>query len=184
MGEPKECRLVALLCEPDPDLRKIIDAFVIRFNAAYGMSGSERWDLTKEDWQRYEFLGDRVLNLIVAQHLFTLRNPVMDGREMSGIAGEIASERVLSVILQQSGGECLARLIPDVLCGQETTGDGVMYGAFEALLGALYCEYGLDEVVSLVTGIMNTPLKTGGTSRGGSGFSGKFSGTGNNPSFK
>ena len=74
MSEPPALPLIELLWIPHPDITCIINTFVTRFNAVYGTPGAERWDITKEDWQRYEFLGDRVLNLIVAQTLFTQRN--------------------------------------------------------------------------------------------------------------
>jgi ribonuclease-3 len=165
MGEPMASRLTDLFCEPDPDLRKIVDLFIIRYNAAYGISGSGNWDLTIEDWQRYEFLGNRVLNLIVAQQLFTLRNPVMGEREMTGIMGDVVSTHSLDAILKQYGEGSFSRLIPP---GIEIRGPNearVITGRFEAFLGALYCEYGLDEVVSLVTGIMKTSLRQYDASR-------------------
>ena len=159
------CRLTDLFCEPDPDLRKIVDLFIVRYNAAYGMSGSGNWDLTTDDWQRYEFLGERVLKLIVAQQLFTLRNPVMDEGDMTGIMGDVVSNRSLDAILQQYGEGSFSKLIPPGIRVQVTNGDRITPGAFEALLGALYCEYGLDEVVSLVTGIMKSSLRQYDASR-------------------
>ena len=70
--------LIELLHCPDPDVNRIINKFVTRFNAAYGITGTDRWDITKEDWQRYEFLGDRVLSLIIAQSLFSQRDAVLN----------------------------------------------------------------------------------------------------------
>ena len=73
MMEESGQSLIELLHSQDPDIDHIISVFVSRFNAAYGDPHAERWDITKEDWQRYEFLGDRVLNLIIAQTLFAQR---------------------------------------------------------------------------------------------------------------
>jgi len=74
MGGLQEPPLIDLLRWPEPDLGRIIDRFVTRYNAVYGRAALPYWDISSDDWQRYEFLGDRVLNLIIAQHLFSLRN--------------------------------------------------------------------------------------------------------------
>ena len=74
-GEPGDS-LIELLYDTRPDVNRIIDTFISRFNAVYGDPAAVRWDISKEDWQRYEFLGDRVLNLIIAQSLFTRREGI------------------------------------------------------------------------------------------------------------
>ena len=58
MNEKSGLSLMELLHSPDPDVNRIINTFVTRFNATYGIMGTDRWDITKEDWQRYEFLGE------------------------------------------------------------------------------------------------------------------------------
>jgi ribonuclease III len=150
--------LIELLHSPDPDINRIINTFVTRFNAAYGIPGSDRWDITKEDWQRYEFLGDRVLNLIVAQSLFTQRNEMLDEGEMTRILGSLVSNRALDTITRQHGKKTFTRLIPGVIGEQNTYGERITGGAFEAFIGALYCEVGLDDVAYFVNTIMADAL--------------------------
>ncbi|MDD1693459.1 MAG: putative dsRNA-binding protein [Methanoregula sp.] len=150
--------LVELLHSPDPDINRIINTFVTRFNAAYGIPGTDRWDITKEDWQRYEFLGDRVLNLIVAQSLFTQRNGVLDEGEMTRILSGIVSNRALDTLTRRHGKTAFTRLIPTVIGEQNTYGERITGGAFEAFIGALYCEVGLDDVAYFVSTIMGEAL--------------------------
>ena len=83
--------LMELLYSPEPAVTRIIDTFVNRFNAAYGIPGTDRWDVTKEDWQRYEFLDNRVLSLIIAQWLFTQRDTVLDEGSMTKILSGVVS---------------------------------------------------------------------------------------------
>jgi ribonuclease-3 len=151
--------LLDLLRSPHPDLALVIDAFVTRYNSAYGTAGSGRWEISKEDWQRFEFLGDRVLNLIVAQTLFTQRDAVLDEGEMTRMLSSVISNRGLASLTQRYGDAPIARLIPPVIGRQETYGPRIMGGAFEAFIGALYCEVGLDDVAFFVNALINDVLE-------------------------
>ncbi len=150
--------LIELLCSPDPDVNRIIDTFVTRFNAAYGIPGTDRWDITKEDWQRYEFLGDRVLSLIIAQSLFTQRNAVLNEGEMTKRLSDMVSNRALDALTRQHRKQTFTRLIPRSIGEQNTYGERITGGAFEAFIGALYCEVGLDDVAFFVNAIMEDAL--------------------------
>jgi hypothetical protein len=108
----QETRLIDLLRGPDPDVGRIINTFVERFNASYGVSGMIPWDLTKDEWQRYEFLGDRVLGLIVAQSLFTMRDPVLNEGEMTRVLSDMVANKALDAFLHKFDPEVFTRLIP------------------------------------------------------------------------
>ena len=112
--------LIELLNSPDPDVNRIINTFVTRFNAAYGIPGTDRWDITKEDWQRYEFLGDRVLSLIIAQSLFTQRDAVLDEGSMTKILSGVVSNRALDALTRQHEKKAFTRLIPKSIGMQNT----------------------------------------------------------------
>ena len=150
--------LIDLLHTPEPDVDRIINTFVRLFNEAYGIPGTDRWDITKEDWQRYEFLGDRVLNLIIAQSLFTQGNGVLNEGEMTRILGGIVSNRALNALTKQHERKTFTRLIPEAIGKQNTYGERITGGAFEAFIGALYCEVGLDDVAYFVNTIMAESL--------------------------
>lgn len=150
--------LIELLRAPEPDVHRIVSTFVTCFNAGYGHAGADRWDITKEDWERYEFLGDRVLNLIVAQALFTQRNVVLDEGGMTRILSGIVSNRALDTLTRQYGTTGFTRLIPRVIGEQNTYGERITGGAFEAFIGALYCEVGFDDVAYFVTAILGETI--------------------------
>jgi len=157
MTGPPGLSLIDLLSMPDPDVNRIIDTFVTRFNHVYGIPGTDLWDITCDDWQRYEFLGDRVLNLIVAQSLFTRRAGVLDEGRMTKILSGAVSNRALDALTRQYGREAFARLIPKAI-GENPYGERITGGAFEAFIGALYCEVGLDDVAYFVNAIMGDVL--------------------------
>jgi len=151
--------LIDLLRAPTPDLNRIIPVFVSCFNTAYGDPASDRWDITLEEWQRYEFLGDRVLNLVIAQVLFTQRHAVLTEGEMTRTLSAVVSNRALDMLIREHAEPALfSRLIPRVIGEQKTYGERITGGAFEAFVGALYCELGLDDVVFFISAIMKESL--------------------------
>jgi ribonuclease-3 len=102
--------------------------------------------------QRLEFLGDAVLQLVLAEALFTL---FPDDRE-----GELTKRR--AVLVQGRFLSTLAREIELGAClrlgaGEETMGgrvrDAALEDAFEALVGAVHLDGGLPAVRTAVLGI-------------------------------
>jgi ribonuclease III len=163
MSGQSQDSLLDLLYEQEPDVNRIISTFVSRFNAVYGNPASARWDISKEDWQRYEFLGDRVLELIVAQSLFTRREGALSEGEMTKSLNNVVSNRALDALIKKYDREIFSRLIPASIGEQETYGAKVTGGAFEAFIGALYCEVGLDDVTFFVTAVLRDAI--GGSGR-------------------
>jgi ribonuclease-3 len=151
--------LIDLLRVPSPDIDRIIETFVSRYNAAYGNPVTGRWDISTDDWQRYEFLGDRVLNLIIAQSLFSGMGMSLDEGEMTKILGWAVSNRSLDTLISRRTQGAIEQLIPPAIAGQHVYGERVRGGAFEALVGALYCEVGFDEVAVFVNNLFSDYLK-------------------------
>jgi len=149
MHERSGASLVDLLRSPDPDINRIIDMFVSSFNDAYGSHGAERWDVSKEDWQRFEFLGDRVLNLAIAQCLYSQKDTFLSEGEMTRILSGIVSNKSLGNFVKESD-ISVERLIPPIIGAQKTYRERIIGGAFEAFIGALYCEVGIDEVTIFI----------------------------------
>jgi ribonuclease-3 len=158
MGDETGNSLTGLLYVPDPDVNRIIDTFVTRFNTVYGNPDSVRWDISKEDWQRYEFLGDRVLGLIVAQALFTHSEGTLSEGEMTQRLSAIVANQALARLSKKYDQEIFSRLIPRCIGEQKTYGARISGGAFEAFIGALYCEVGLDDVTFFVISLVKDLL--------------------------
>lgn len=98
----------------------------------------------KEDNERLEYLGDAVLELTISDYLYhtypdknegeltKLRSSLVCERTLSGCARDIS----LGEMLRMSKGE-------DQTGGRER--DSILSDAFEALIGALYLDGGMDE---------------------------------------
>ncbi|MDD1716285.1 MAG: putative dsRNA-binding protein, partial [Methanolinea sp.] len=110
----------------------------VKDNPGEEISGEET------DYERLEFLGDRVLNLIVAEHLFR------DGRE---------SEGSMTSRMEAVKNQHLGALVPALGIGFENLvrvgrnqvkNSRILAGAFEAFVGALYLDAGMMRTKSIV----------------------------------
>jgi dsRNA-specific ribonuclease len=68
---------------------------------------SEKWNISNDEWQRYEFLGDRVLNLVVADYLYHQSPSNREGEmtregQMTKMMGVVSNES-LTVIIERNG---------------------------------------------------------------------------------
>jgi ribonuclease-3 len=120
-----------------------------RYNAAlthrsFVRENGEESDADETDYERLEFLGDRVLNLIVAEHLFR------DGRETEGTM----TSRMEAVKNQHLGA-----IVPALGIGFEdlvrvgrnqVKNSRILAGAFEAFVGALYLDAGMMKTKTVV----------------------------------
>jgi dsRNA-specific ribonuclease len=107
---------------------------------------SEKWNISNDEWQRYEFLGDRVLNLVAADYLYHQTPSNREG-EMTKMMGVVSNESLTGII--DRNGIDVARLIPETIGQQQTYGERVKGGAFEAFIGALYEIVGFEGTARL-----------------------------------
>lgn len=112
---------------------------------------AEGWHVSKDAWQRYEFLGDRVLNLVVAEYLYSLRPPVREGT-MTRKMGVVSNESLAGIA--HRAGIDTSVLIPAEIRQQQTYGDAVRGGAIEACIGAMYVHAGFSATRHFVLRLM------------------------------
>jgi len=103
----------------------------------------------RADYQRLEFLGDRVLGLVIASELYS-RIPNASEGEMSSRLHVLASGATCAAIAQRLNLTALIRF------GAQARNDGGRYSdniaadAIEALIGALYLDKGIDTARAFV----------------------------------
>ncbi len=100
--------------------------------------------LSCEDYERLEFLGDRVLNLLVAEHLFFMGHE-SEGHMTSRM--EVVKNQHLGAIVP-SLGIGFPEMIHVGQHQQRTT--RIIAGSFEAFIGAHYLESGLDSTRRMI----------------------------------
>jgi ribonuclease-3 len=99
--------------------------------------------------ERLEFLGDAVLGLVVAEALMKA-HPGLEEGKLSRLRASLVNARSLADAAR-------ARGVGDVLClgkGEERTGgrekDSLLADAYEAMLGAIYLDLGLEAARAVV----------------------------------
>ena len=103
----------------------------------------------KEDYERYEFLGDAVLELAVSDFLFKKNKGMKEG-EMTKIRASYVCEPTLAICARSFG------LQEHILLGkgEETQGsrnrDSIISDVFEAVIGAIYLDGGLSQAKQFI----------------------------------
>lgn len=103
-------------------------------------------------YERLEFLGDAVLQLVVTRYLFDTRPDLAEG-EMAKVRAAVVNERTLARVARN------IEVGPALLLGrgEELTGgrekDSLLSDALESLVGAIFREAGLPAVEPLILGL-------------------------------
>jgi ribonuclease III len=99
--------------------------------------------------ERLEFLGDAILGLVVADHLFGLQGSMPEGELAMARAAVVSTEALAEVATELRLGEAL-RLGK----GEDATGGrakrSILADAMEAVIGAVYVDAGLEAARALV----------------------------------
>ena len=123
----------------DPAL--LVSALTHRSAVAEGSAG--------ESFERLEFLGDAVLDLVIAELLYAAHPDLAEG-QMAKTRASVVGEPMLAAIADEVG------VGPALLLGvgEEQTGGrdkaSILSDALEALIGAVYVEAGFDTAAELV----------------------------------
>lgn len=109
-----------------------------------------------ENYERLEFLGDAVLQIIMSEYLYK-NTSFLEGK-MSKIRASYVCEQALRVYSEDLG------LIPYIKVGhgqQKDISDNIIADIFESTLGAIYLEFGLAKVKEIVYDICIPYIKSG-----------------------
>jgi ribonuclease-3 len=108
--------------------------------------------------QRLEFLGDAVLDLIVAEHL--LRNkPKQSEGALDRMRAEIVNGKTLTKLAREIGLAHALRVSEAQRQHHSDPSDSMLEDALEAIIGAIYLDSGIDEAREVVHHIFGTVLE-------------------------
>lgn len=146
-----EERLIAFLRQPEIGYADPGTDAIARYSAAFTHQSyireaqcGEESPPPYEDYERLEFLGDRVLNLIVAEYLFSLGHH-SEGSMTSCM--EVVKNQHIGAIVP-SLGIGFTEMIRVGRNQQKTT--RIIAGSFEAFIGAHYLERGLESTRRMI----------------------------------
>jgi len=121
------------------------------------------------DNERLEFLGDAILNLLIAEELFR-RCPSFSEGELTRRRAEIVNAAALAHLARSI---CLGAALL-LGRGEEKTGgrdkENILADSLEALFGAVYCDAGLDGVRRVILDIFSPLIAEAVTQRFDSDF--------------
>ena len=135
------------------DVNKYRKAFVHKSVVKNAKESSELPDFMTESYERYEFLGDSVLNLIVAKYLFhkfpnshegnltKIRTKLVNGKTLSILANklELSKFLILNYKVENINGRNNNRILEDV---------------FESLICAIYLDLGFNYAEKFVLNLI------------------------------
>ncbi len=145
-SDEQEAWLAELLPEPPKDIALYHRALT------HGSTG-------QADYQRLEFLGDRILGLVIADMLYHRYKDEAEGR-LSHRLNALVSGVTCAEIARQIG------LPPYIRLGKQARDDGaqqsdnVLGDVMEAVIGALYIDHGLNAARELIEQLWGPLLET------------------------
>lgn len=99
--------------------------------------------------ERMEFLGDSILSLIISTEIFH-RHPQLREGELSRLrAALVKGETIAKIAFELGIGDCLQLGVGELKSGGHQR-ESILAGAFEAVIGAIYCDAGFSVAQSCV----------------------------------
>ena len=98
--------------------------------------------------ERLEFLGDSALGFVVCTYLFSERPDLLEG-DLTKVKSNVVSGRVCAELALECGLDRLMRLDKGVR-GRQGLPESLLAGVFEAVVGALFLDGGLEAVRAFV----------------------------------
>ena len=136
------------------DINKYRKAFVHKSVVKNAKENGELPEYMKESYERYEFLGDSVLNLVIANYLFTkypnshegnltkIRTKLVNGKTLSTLANklELSKFLILNYKVENINGRNNNRILEDV---------------FESLICSIYLDLGFSYAEKFILDLIN-----------------------------
>ncbi|MFI5251514.1 MAG: ribonuclease III [Bacteroidota bacterium] len=111
-------------------------------------------------YERLEFLGDSILNFIVAEHLFHQHTSAEEG-DLTKIRSRLVNRKSLNVYSKQTHLEKYILMSDNVSRLGERGTEKILADAFEAVIAAVYLDGGFEEARRLVEREMQTAINSG-----------------------
>lgn len=112
------------------------------------------------NYERLEFLGDRVLGLVIAEWLYEMFDGDPEG-QLSKRLNALVTGPVCAEVARELGAQAHLKLGKQARDDGAADSDNVLGDVMEALIGAWYREAGLDAVRTFVRGAWGDRVKAG-----------------------
>ena len=119
----------------------------------------ESWETPRESNERFEFLGDAVLNFLTARYLFTAYPRKSEG-ELTSLRAAVVRESTLARFARTLELGSALRLGRGVEQSGGRERDSLLSDGFEALIGAIFLDGGIDAAAQLWTPFLESEVQT------------------------
>lgn len=133
--------------------RALLDTALVHRSFAH-----ESWETPLESNERLEFLGDAVLNFLTARYLFETYPDKSEG-ELTGLRAAVVRESALARFARTLGVGSALRLGKGVEQSGGRERDSLLSDGFEALVGAIYLDGGIEAVTQFWTPLLEAELQ-------------------------
>ncbi len=110
--------------------------------------------------ERLEFLGDSVLNLVVAEYLFHLDSTAPEG-ELTKNRSRLVNRKALAALSRERGIADFMLMSPSALQVPGRGMETILADAFEAIIGAIYLDGGFEQARTFVKSCLRQGLADG-----------------------
>jgi ribonuclease III len=110
--------------------------------------------------ERLEFLGDAILNLVVAEYLFRRDTAAPEG-DLTKVRSRLVSKKALTVLAREIHLSEYILLSPSASQMAARGMETILADAFEAIIGAIYMDGGFGEAKQFVERCLNRALAGG-----------------------
>lgn len=153
---------------PSIDFRKLEEALQYKINnkQLFAEALSHRSYTTlhgKNNWfsnERLEFLGDAILNFVIAEYLYNKHLNATEG-ELTKIRSRLVNRKTLSIYAKHLHLDNFILIGNNTLRTQSKGMDNILANAFEALIAAIYLDGGLTETAKFVRNHVIKALDSG-----------------------
>lgn len=111
-----------------------------------------------ESYERYEFLGDAILEFVVSKYLFD-HYPELPEGELTKMRASLVCEFTLSKVARELGFGQYGLFSRGELNTGGSDRDSILCDMFESLLGAIYLDSGMDEAKKFVETFLLTDIE-------------------------
>jgi len=154
----REMSIREFLASPPFNRRNVSDEEIRMFDTALTHDSHSNEAASRGEkegsYERLEFLGDAVLGLAVCEHIFSntdLSEGEMTAFKIDKVCNENISSRVKEYGMDIDDVILVGEGHKDRRTSRNIIEDGMRADAFEAVLGAVYLLYGMDEARRIVT---------------------------------
>ena len=113
----------------------------------------------KTNYERLEFLGDRVLGLVIAEHLYTIFPDDNEGGLAKRHAALVCTETLAQIALELDISEIVMTSSAELASGGATQ-ENLLADCMEAIIGAVYLDQGLAACATMVTALWGERVYT------------------------